>query len=63
MDLLDGTELRQLRVRAQMSLREVAARSGLSPSYLCDLELNRRHLSEARYKKVASAIKRRRGDE
>jgi DNA-binding transcriptional regulator YiaG len=44
---LSGDGLRKLRVRASLSLREVARRSKFSPAYVSDLELGRRRLSFA----------------
>lgn len=37
-----GGDLRRTRQLHGLSLREVARRMGLSPAYLCDVELNRR---------------------
>jgi len=39
---LEGAEMRALRERAQLKLRELARRFGLSVGYLSDLELGRR---------------------
>ena len=40
--VVDGKKLRQLRKKSGLSLREVARRIGISASYLCDIEHNRR---------------------
>lgn len=48
----DGNELRKLRERAGVSLRETARRFGFSAAHLSDVELNRRRVRgslEAKY--------------
>jgi len=40
--VVDGKELRVLRKKSGLSLREVARRVGISASYLCDIEHNKR---------------------
>jgi predicted transcriptional regulator len=45
--VIDGAGLRSLRISAGLSQREVARRMGVSPSYLCDVELNRRRVTVA----------------
>lgn len=44
---VDGAWLRAQRTRARLTLREVARRLNFTPSYICDLELNRRQCSKA----------------
>ena len=40
--VVDGKELRTIRIKNNLSLREVARWVDISPSYLCDIEHNRR---------------------
>ena len=42
----DGAALRKKRLRAGLSLREVARRLKLSAPYICDVELERRRVTE-----------------
>lgn len=41
-EVVSGKELRQLRIKHGLSLREVSRNVGISASYLCDIEKNRR---------------------
>lgn len=43
---VDGAAMRKLREGVGLSQREMAARTGLSPSYLSDMESGRRPMSE-----------------
>lgn len=45
-EVLDGTSLRTIRKNAGLGLRELARRLNLTASYLCDIELNRRGVTE-----------------
>ena len=40
--VIDGEELKAMRLVRGLSLREVARQVGISPAYLCDIEHNRR---------------------
>jgi len=51
-----GEKLRELRQEAGKSLREVAARAGLSMQYLCELELGRKPLREKMFERVARVL-------
>lgn len=48
-----GTQLRDARVRAELSLRELARRLGRAPSYINDIEHDRRVPSEAVLRQIA----------
>ena len=39
---MTGEQLQSRRQRARISLRKLATRAGISPSYLCDLEWGKR---------------------
>ena len=51
-----GQRLRELRDRADLSLRELAKRSGISSPFLSDIELGRRFPSEEILGKLAAAL-------
>lgn len=51
-----GHRIRQLRKRMRMSLRELAARTGLSPSYVSSVERSLSHPSWASLQKLAAAL-------
>jgi transcriptional regulator with XRE-family HTH domain len=51
-----GKRLRELRDRADLSLRELAKRVGISGPFLSDIELGRRFPSEEILAKLASAL-------
>ena len=51
-----GQRLRQLRDRADLSLRELAKRIGISSPFLSDIELGRRFPSEEILEKLAAAL-------
>jgi predicted transcriptional regulator len=56
-EAVDGNSLRAAREAAQVSLREMARRLGISASYLSDIERNRRNRSAlfvARYQSKLS---------
>ena len=55
---MDGSALRVQRRRRGVSLRKLAAEMGLTASYLCDLELNRRHCFLAMAKRFVDALAR-----
>jgi transcriptional regulator with XRE-family HTH domain len=43
--VVDGSSLRQIRKEKGLSLREFAFAVGVSPAYICDIELNRRRVT------------------
>lgn len=43
-ETLDGASLRERRLRTGITLRAMAQMVGISPSFLCDIELNRRRV-------------------
>src|SRR5260370_7882776 len=51
-----GERLRELRDKADLSLRELAKRIGISPPFLSDIELGRRFPSEEILGKLARAL-------
>jgi transcriptional regulator with XRE-family HTH domain len=51
-----GQRLRELRDKADLSLRELAKRIGISPPFISDIELGRRFPSEDILKKLARAL-------
>ena len=51
-----GQRLRQLRDSADLSLRELAKRIGISSPFLSDIELGRRFPSEEILEKLAAAL-------
>ena len=51
-----GQRLRELRDRADLSLRELAKRIGISSPFLSDVELGRRFPSEEILEKLAAAL-------
>jgi transcriptional regulator with XRE-family HTH domain len=51
-----GQRLRELRDKADLSLRELAKRSGISSPFLSDIELGRRFPSEEILGKLAAAL-------
>ena len=51
-----GQRLRELRDRADLSLRELAKRIGISSAFLSDIELGRRFPSEEILGKLAGAL-------
>src|SRR5262250_2371329 len=51
-----GTRLHELRDRADLSLRELAKRVGISGPFLSDIELGRRFPSEEILAKLANAL-------
>src|SRR6516225_8151613 len=51
-----GQRLRQLRDKADLSLRELAKRIGISSPFLSDIELGRRFPSEEILEKLAAAL-------
>ena len=53
---VDGTALRVMRQRRGVSLRKLGSALGLTASYLCDLELNRRHCSLKLAARIMSAL-------
>jgi predicted transcriptional regulator len=54
--VVSGKKLRALREAAGVSLRELAARAGLSPAYVSDLELGRRNCSPGRLESYLVAL-------
>ena len=44
------------RARGDLGLREVARRIGITPSYLCDIEHDRRRPSDATWKRLVLAL-------
>ena len=51
-----GAYIRQRREARKISLRDLATRLDLSPSYISDIELGRRYPSEEVLKKIAVAL-------
>lgn len=51
-----GTQIRDARVRAELSLRELARRIECAPSYLNDIEHDRRVPSELVLKKICAEL-------
>ncbi|HKO56006.1 MAG TPA: helix-turn-helix transcriptional regulator, partial [Thermoanaerobaculia bacterium] len=51
-----GQRLRELREAKDLSLRELAAKSNISPPFLSDIELGRRFPSEETLKALAAAL-------
>jgi transcriptional regulator with XRE-family HTH domain len=49
-----GDRIKEARVEAQLTLRGVAASLGISPSYLNDIEYNRRTPAEGTLEKIAA---------
>ena len=54
-----GIEMREARKKAGLSGRAVAARLGLSPAYICDLELGRRSWNADKRKYYMQALQLR----
>ena len=52
---MTGAQLQARRVRADVSLRGLAARMGIAPSYLCDIEKGRR-MSQAQIARAAVVL-------
>jgi predicted transcriptional regulator len=52
-----GADMRRARIRAGLSLRSVAARLHVTPSYLSDLELGRRHYTKPLRELTAALLK------
>lgn len=52
-----GRFLREARLRAKLSLREVARRTSLSPTMLCDLELGRRQLTRKHWTAIVGSLR------
>jgi transcriptional regulator with XRE-family HTH domain len=48
--------MRRLRLAQAMTLRDVAKRAGISPAYLCDLELGRRAWNTSIRVRVVKAV-------
>lgn len=57
-----GTQFRIMRIEAGLSLRHVAKVAGISPTFLADIENNRRMPSRTHLEKLAAAIARPLGD-
>lgn len=55
---LVGAEMRRRRRAHGWTLRAVARALGLSPTYVCDLELGRRHWRPELYRKYARVVAR-----
>ena len=56
-----GKRIRQLRLERGLSLRELAARSGVSERYLSELEAGRGNISVLRLEQVATALEQSAG--
>lgn len=52
-----GQRIRELRDAADLSLRECAARLGISPAFLSDIELGRRHPSDRVLADIAKLLR------
>jgi transcriptional regulator with XRE-family HTH domain len=53
-----GARLREMRIEAGLSLRLTARKAGISPSFLTDVEYNRRMPSPLHIGKLAAAVGR-----
>ena len=53
-----GAEMRGLRELAQVSLREMARRMGITPPYLSDMELGKRNWSLERLEAFRKSLKK-----
>lgn len=51
-----GEEVRRTRLKTGMSLREMAGRLEITPSYLCDLELGRRRWNVEKRQRVEAIL-------
>src|SRR5690349_4900920 len=51
-----GEVIRELREKADMSLRELAKKIDVSPPFLSDVELGRRYPSDETFQKMAKAL-------
>lgn len=51
-----GGYIRQRRIARHLSVRDFAKRSGLSPAHVSDIELGRRHPSEAALGRIARGL-------
>ncbi|MEW6186075.1 MAG: helix-turn-helix transcriptional regulator [Thermodesulfobacteriota bacterium] len=51
-----GERIKELRIAADMTLRELARQVEIAPSHMSDIEHNRRHPSEEKLKLLAKAI-------
>lgn len=52
-----GSKIKELRVQADITLRELARRLEVAPSHLSDIEHDRRHPSEDKLKKLADLLR------
>lgn len=57
MDRTLGQEIRALRMKQQLSLRELAAKAAITPPFLSDIELGRRNPSEETLRAIALHLK------
>jgi predicted transcriptional regulator len=55
-DSTTGRQLKASRQAAGVSQREAAERMGITPTYLCDLELGRRHWSHSLIESFNKAV-------
>jgi transcriptional regulator with XRE-family HTH domain len=53
-----GCRLREMRIEAGLSLRLAARKAGISPSFLTDVEYNRRMPSHLHVERLAAAVGR-----
>lgn len=51
-----GEKIRELRMARDISLRELAARIGVSPAFMSNVELGRRRPSDRHLKLIAAAV-------
>jgi transcriptional regulator with XRE-family HTH domain len=51
-----GQSIRELRQEKDVSVRELAKRLSLSPAFLSDIELGRRHPSDEKLTRIARAL-------
>ena len=51
-----GEHIRELRKEQDLSLRELARRTGISPAFMSDVELNRRHPSNKHLSAISEAL-------
>jgi transcriptional regulator with XRE-family HTH domain len=51
-----GTRIRNLRKTKRLTMKDLSRIAGISPGFLCDVELGKRSMSVDRLKKVAKAL-------
>ena len=58
-DLMDGANIREVRKAQGITLRRMATNLGITPTYLCDIEYNRRrtHIANGIGAKIAAYLR------